>query len=206
MRNHELARRYAKSLIDVACETGQLEAVEKDVKYLKDVCAASTDFVRFLKNPSLHHHEKMQVIEVLFKGKTTGLTLVFLRLLVKKHRESYLPQIIDVFFESMRVRNGVHVVKLTTAIAVSDALQQKVLAKVQAETRLSNLRLECFVDEGMIGGLILEYDGKMVDASLQKSLRQLAANFENVRLETSVEDWPEHVEQEDLVLLESNIG
>lgn len=199
MRNHELAHRYTKSLIDVASETGHLEDVEKDMKGLKELCATSADFVLFLKNPRLHNKEKIQVIDVLFGGKTTNLTLLFLRLLVQKNREIYLPQIIDVFFENMDARNGVHTVKLTTAIAISDELQQKVLAKMQAETSLTNVRLKCFVDETLIGGLILEYDGKMVDASLRRGIRQLRERFEEGHIAIEPVNLQEYFQKTELV-------
>jgi len=45
MPNARLAGRYAKSLLDLATEQGQLEAVYADMKYIHEVCHASSDFV-----------------------------------------------------------------------------------------------------------------------------------------------------------------
>jgi len=51
MPNARLAGRYAKSLLDLATEQGQLEAVYADMKYIHEVCHASSDFVNMLRSP-----------------------------------------------------------------------------------------------------------------------------------------------------------
>lgn len=50
MPNARLAGRYAKSLLDLATEQGQLEAVYADMKYIHEVCHASSDFVNMLRS------------------------------------------------------------------------------------------------------------------------------------------------------------
>jgi F-type H+-transporting ATPase subunit delta len=45
------ATRYAKSLIDLAIESNQLDAVRNDMKAIEKTCAQNSDFVLFLKSP-----------------------------------------------------------------------------------------------------------------------------------------------------------
>ena len=42
MPNARLAGRYAKSILDLAIEQGQLEAVYADMKYIQAACNASS--------------------------------------------------------------------------------------------------------------------------------------------------------------------
>ena len=49
MPNVRLAGRYAKSLLDLAIEQNQLDAVHADMKYFQAVCAQSPDFVNVLR-------------------------------------------------------------------------------------------------------------------------------------------------------------
>jgi F-type H+-transporting ATPase subunit delta len=51
MPNPRLATRYAKSLIDLAIEKGQLEKIFADMQWLQAVCKASREFVNVLKSP-----------------------------------------------------------------------------------------------------------------------------------------------------------
>ena len=43
-----VASRYAKSLLDLSVEKGQLEAVYADMLQVKEVCENSRDFITFL--------------------------------------------------------------------------------------------------------------------------------------------------------------
>ena len=49
MPNPRLATRYAKSLIDLSIEKGQLEAVFADMQWLQAVCKGNRDFVNMLR-------------------------------------------------------------------------------------------------------------------------------------------------------------
>ena len=51
MPNPRLATRYAKSLIDLAVEKGQLEKVFADMQWLNAVCKSNRDFVNLLRSP-----------------------------------------------------------------------------------------------------------------------------------------------------------
>src|SRR5688500_2012686 len=90
-----LSGRYAKSLIDLAQEKNQLEAVYKDMLYLQGVTKASREFVSLLKSPVIKADKKAQIIDAVTAGKVTELTTKFNRLLVTKGRESDLPEIVN---------------------------------------------------------------------------------------------------------------
>ena len=51
MPNPRLATRYAKSLIDLAIEKGQLEKIFADMQWLQAVCKGNRDFVNVLRSP-----------------------------------------------------------------------------------------------------------------------------------------------------------
>ena len=49
--NPRLAARYAKAVLDLAVEKGQLDTVYKDMIYMRDLCRASRDLVNLLRSP-----------------------------------------------------------------------------------------------------------------------------------------------------------
>ena len=59
MPNARLAGRYAKSLLDLATEQGQLEAVYADMKYIQAACNASSEFVNMLRSPVIKADQKI---------------------------------------------------------------------------------------------------------------------------------------------------
>lgn len=61
MPNPRLATRYAKSLIDLSVERGQLDVVYGDMQYLQQVCKASRDFVNLLRSPVIKADKKQAI-------------------------------------------------------------------------------------------------------------------------------------------------
>ncbi len=181
MPNPRLAARYAKSLIGLATEKGQLEAVYTDMKYLQAVCKSSRDFVNLLRSPIIKAEKKDVIISAVTKDKIGALTTAFTKLLVTKGREEDLPEIISAFVDQYNEIKDIHKVKLTTAVEVSDDLKNAIVAKVKAEAGLPNIELESKVDEALIGGFVLEFNNNLVDASVLRDLKDVRKQFnENV--------------------------
>src|SRR6476661_5479932 len=97
MPNPRLAYRYAKSLLDLAMEKGQLEKVYEDILYLQQLTSGSREFLNLLKSPVVPANKKQAVIDALAKSKVKGMTMAFTRLLVNKSRETYLPEVLTAF-------------------------------------------------------------------------------------------------------------
>ena len=173
-----LSGRYAKSLIDLAQETNQLEAVYKDMLYLQGVTKSSREFVVLLKSPIIKADKKAQIIDAVTAGKVTELTAKFNRLLVTKGRESDLPEIVNAFIDMYNNIKGIHKVKLTTAEPVSEELKQSILNKISKDTSIEHIELESVVRNELIGGFILEFDNNMVDASILRDLKDIKKQFQ----------------------------
>ena len=110
MAHTRLASRYAKSLIDLAIEKGQLESVYSDMLYLQYVIKSSREFLVLLRSPVVTSDKKQGVIDALAAGKISELTAAFTRLLVNKGREGDLNEIITAFIRQYNDKKGIHTV------------------------------------------------------------------------------------------------
>ena len=97
MPNPRLASRYAKSLIDISIEQGQLETVYKDMLFLQDVIKGNRDFLNLLRSPVVKGDTKGKIVDAVTAGRVSVLTASFNKLLIAKGRESDLPEIITNF-------------------------------------------------------------------------------------------------------------
>ena len=177
MSNTRLAYRYAKSLIDLSKERNQLEVVYADMKYLQAVCKASKEFVQLLASPIIKADKKGAIITAVTGANVSELTNAFNKLLVIKGRESDLFEIANSFIAQYNEIKGIHSVKLTTAVAISDELKQSIQVKANAVNPTGTVELETRVDEKLIGGFVLEFDNKLVDASIQRDLKDIKKQF-----------------------------
>ena len=179
MNNPRLAGRYAKSLLDLAIEQNQLDAVYADIKFLKDICKSNPDFVAVLKSPVIKVDKKGKIIESITSTRVSNLTSLFIQLLVRKARESNLPEIVKAFVEQYNKLKDIHHVKISTAVPMSAESEQAILNKVRSNTPIKNIELETLVEDELIGGFKLEVGGTLIDASVLKDLNEVKKQFKN---------------------------
>jgi F-type H+-transporting ATPase subunit delta len=179
MLNPRLATRYAKSLIDLSIEQGSLEKVHEDMQYISGVSKVNKDFVNLLKSPVISQDKKLAILESVTVGKVSELTAIFNRLLIRKGRESNLPEIADAFIEQYKKHKQIYTVNLTTASPVSDELKQEIVNKVKSQTEMRNIDLVTNVNEELIGGFVLQIGDQLIDASILYDLNAMKQQFLN---------------------------
>ncbi len=177
MPNPRLAGRYAKSLIDLSIEKGELEAVYADMKYLQELCKLSKEFVTLMRSPIVRNDQKNAILLALTKGKISELTAAFNNLLVRKGREGDLPEIAVAFVEQYNSMKGIHVVKLSTATELTAELKAAIESKISKAQGFPTIELESSIDAKLIGGFVLEFDNKLVDASILNDLKVIKQQF-----------------------------
>lgn len=179
MPNPRLASRYAKSLLGLAVEKGQLEQVNKDMLYLQQVTNSSRDFINLLRSPVVSADKKQSIIDAVTHGQIGELTAAFTRLLVSKGREGELPEIITAFIKQYKDEKGIYTVKLTTATQVSEEVKNRIVEQVKNTSDMKNIELETVIDPNIIGGFVLQAGDKLVDASIAYDLKEISRQFEN---------------------------
>ena len=179
MPNPRLAGRYAKSLIDLAIEKGELEKIFADMQWLQQVCEQSRDFVSLLKSPIIKADKKQKIVDAVTAGKINKITALFTRLLIAKGRESFLPEIITAFINQYKRHKNIYIVKLTTAVPLNEDLKNAIISQVKKTSNMKNIELETSVNKDLIGGFVLQAGDKLIDASIAYDLKQIARQFEN---------------------------
>lgn len=172
MSELRIAFRYAKSLLDLSIEKGNLEQVHADMQLFSSVCEANRDFVLLLRNPIVSHQKKLGVLENVFKSKVDDMTLQFFRIITIKGREMYLPQVALGFHQQYNSYKGIEHAIITTSIPLNETIKAEVV-KLVKEVSNKEVELEERLDENLIGGFILRVGDKQIDESIQSKLRLL---------------------------------
>lgn len=180
MRIQPVAYRYAKSLLDLALEQGQLKQVHEDISLVADTCADSRELRTLLKSPVMRADRKQQVLHKAFTGRIGQIVFTFITVLVRKGREGLLHDIAAAFEELHRVHEGVVMCTVTSAVELGEEERAKVLAIVSPRFPGKTIRIETRVDPTIIGGGIIQVGDLMWDASVRNKLhvirRKLAEN------------------------------
>lgn len=170
MSSHRIASRYAKSLIQLAEEKGQLNEVFADIKSLDSIFESSRDLKLMFKSPIIPTDKKLNIVKRLFEGKISDLLYRFVVLMIKKGREVHFHDMVVSFIEQYNVIRNITPVTITSAVKLDAGLVQTMLTSLKAKEQLGDIQLKEVVDESIIGGFILHYGDKMIDSSVVRKL------------------------------------
>lgn len=173
MSVQRIAGRYAKSLLDLARENNKLDRVLEDVKSFQ-AASKNRDFYLLLKSPIVNARKKLSILDALFLDKYDEMTMAFLRILVNKGREPYLPEVAEEFITQYKKIKHITTVKVTTAQPMTAAALQALEAKLMAsDATATSVEIETAVNPELIGGFVLELDDKIYDASVAQKLEDV---------------------------------
>ncbi|GHE23571.1 ATP synthase F1 subunit delta [Sphingobacterium griseoflavum] len=171
-----VASRYAKSLLELVQEQGDLDAVKSDVEQVIAVLKSNTEIQAVLKNPIISSDKKRSILLAIFDNKVNPLVVSFFTILVSKGRADILLDILQEFIREYNEVKGIVNATVFSAAAMSEAnlgeLQAKISKEVGAKVLLKNK-----VDSSLIGGFVLRVGDKQVDASIAGKLQKLDKYF-----------------------------
>ncbi|HOT95667.1 MAG TPA: ATP synthase F1 subunit delta [bacterium] len=180
MRTHPLARRYARALFGLAQETDKTGPVLEELKSFTAFLQQNRRIKAFLMSPEVEKKPKQAVVQELLENRATPLFSHFIQLLVEKGRQDYLGQIVAAYGELYdqsigRVRAQVYSAVPLEA-AQMEQIRQEVARYLKAEVLLENR-----VDAAILGGVIIQFAGVVIDGSLRHQLNQLRQELRQVK-------------------------
>ena len=166
----QISKEYAEALFALACEEGKetefLTALERIEKILEE----QPDYAALLSSPSIPLNERLEAVEAALADGFPKYVISWVQLLCEKGRIGYLPECAKEYRTLLRTKNAVVTAKVSSAVALTageaEALKQK-LETISASTVL----LECTVDPTLLGGVVVEMNGRVMDGSLRHRLR-----------------------------------
>ncbi len=175
-----VALRYAQSLAALSAESGSLDALYKDMTGIAETYRSDAEFRSFLKSPVINVLTKIAILEKMFAGKTTDLTLAFIKKIASARREYYLGDIANAFISHYKKLKGVLSIYVTSAAPLSSDVKNQIIEIVKHNNeyaKASSFELIEKVDKSIIGGLIVQVDDRQVDASFSSKFNQLRQAF-----------------------------
>lgn len=172
-----LAYRYAKSLLDLAVEKGQVAAVHSDIETFSSALK-SRDLMLLVKSPTIHADRKSTVLKAIFGGKFNSITTEFIDIVMQKHRGEFLPDIIRAFSDQYKQHVGIVTATLVLASPVADnSLLEQVKKIIIQQTGKKTVELTTEVDPTILGGFVLRFEDKLYNASIGHKLDLLKKEF-----------------------------
>lgn len=177
----QVAKRYAKSLLDFALERNELQAVAADMELISKTCNDSRDLQVMLKSPIIKPEKKLAVIQKIFSGEIGSVSLNFLTVIAGKKREMILPEIAHAFASVYRAHLGIISADIISAVPLTDAERNKAIEVIKGLG--DKVELNEKIDKNIIGGFIIRVGDKQYDASVASRLTAIKRDFSSKNLQ-----------------------
>lgn len=168
--------RYAKAVLQQAMDSDNASMVFEDMKSIQSTLTASKELRAILRSPVVKAIDKKEALLKIFVN-TSELVKSLITILVDNKRVSELGAVAESYIFLYNETKGVKVAKVTTAVPLSEALEQQVLAKVKELTGSASVSIENIVDESIIGGFMLRIGDIQYNASIANQLGNLKREF-----------------------------
>lgn len=173
MSQVELAKRYAKALLQLGHQKGTAKEFSLQVKSIAKIIAANADVEEFFANATVTQDLKKKSLETLFEtGKYSEDVRAFLYLLVDRSRMSALTSIAQATERILDEEEGVTRGKIRSSTPVSEQSKADYEKKI-GDTLGKKIFLEAVIDEKVMGGVRVEVGGWTFDDSLETHLDHL---------------------------------
>ena len=165
--------RYARALLKCALDARQDQQVYQDMQLLAKSYVEVPELRHTIDNPMLAKEKKEALLLTAVGGsEASPLTKAFVALVLKEDRENMIQFMANSYVTLYRQQKNIIRGKLTTAVAVAPATEQKMRQMVESKTK-GTVEFETEVNPDIIGGFILEYDTYRMDGSVKSKLNNI---------------------------------
>ena len=168
----DISNEYAKALFMLAAETGKGKEYKDALGEVADVFEKNPMYPEFLSTFAIPLDERLNALEKAFSDAIPRDVLSFLKLLCEKRHIGEFAECVEdynaMYDEILEISNA----KVTSAVELSEDEKASLKEKLEKISGKKTL-VEYTVDKSIIGGLIVEMDGKIMDSSLRKHLKDV---------------------------------
>ena len=173
----KLSRRYATALFQLASEAAKDEEARQELERFAATYSASV-LSTVLTNPAFDlRSRKKVVVQVAEQLKLSPLIIQFLALLLDRDRLDHLQSIIFYYRRLQDAARGRVQARATAASPLGVEELDRLRSALKGISG-KEVVLEQEADAGLLGGLVIQIEGKIYDGSLRTQLEKMGKQIE----------------------------
>lgn len=173
---------YGDALFELALEENRLDEINEEIVLARQVFLENEELFKLLNHPKIVKEEKLSFIGTVFQGKLSEEVIGFLKIIVTKDRYNDMIAIFDYFLHKVKEYKGIGTAQVTSAIELSAAQKSAVEKKLLETTRYKEFDMQYQVDPGLLGGMIIRIEDRVVDSSLKTQIDRLSKQLSQIQL------------------------
>ena len=160
---------YSQAFFDLALESGKLEEYKAQNDLVLSTLKKDENLSKILTHPEVSSEKKFSVLKELFSKKVNEDFLGLFNIVLKKRRENYLIEILEVFSQLVMKHKNISIAQVCTPVELSETQKEKIKTKLQGILG-KEIILDVKIMPELVAGLRIIADGAVIDSSFKKQL------------------------------------
>jgi F-type H+-transporting ATPase subunit delta len=167
VNDKRVARHYAEALFYAAQKWGQEEEVGEKLASLKEIFEEDAELQKILSHPLFSPQEKEQALKALLP-----------RILSRKKEEMFT-SIAPEYQRLLDQAKDIEAVGVTVAAPLSPAMESELESRLVSFVG-KKVRMEIRIEPEILGGFVLRWGDRVIDASVKKKLELIGTRLRTV--------------------------
>ena len=168
----DTSKSYADALFSLALETGTVFETLIALKEMRDGIYATEGALDLLASPSIPKDERCAVLEKAFGDVQPEHVMSFVGVLVQHGYIRELNDCVEAYTALHDEYSRLSTAYVTSAVDLTKGEMAELIEKLSRKFNRT-IHLECAVDPSLLGGLVVQVDGKVIDGSLKHKLHEI---------------------------------
>lgn len=171
------AKEYAIALFSLAMESGTAAEISQGLKLIVDAFRETPELSLYLRSPAIPKAQRLETIDRAFSDAVPVYACSFVSMLCEHGLIDQLETCVREYERLYRDSLNRHSAVVTSAVALTQAERNRL--QKQLENRFGRRTdIDYRVDPALLGGLIIESDGTILDGSLKHRLQTMKEALE----------------------------
>lgn len=167
-----MSNEYGGALFELAKDEGITKEILDALRAVDKLLSENPGYIAFLCTPGIPLSERKTAIRQAFDGNVHEYVCSFIEMLTERGHMRGFSDCVNEYVRKYNACFGISVAEVRSAVPLTRRERDKLTRKLEA---MSGRRVNLIpsVDPGLIGGLIIRMDGKLIDGSLRTRLNEL---------------------------------
>jgi len=161
---------YAGFLLELAKQNDCFEQIDIELEIVGEAVENNQELLDILDNPFIEPKAKINLIDMIFAGRTHKIILALINSLVSKSEARLLTNVITAYRTMLDKDSGRQLIKITLASNISDEQKEHIKNQL-TKTTGKPVRIKYHIDPSIIGGMIITRGDKYFDNSISRALK-----------------------------------
>ncbi|MBO4931981.1 MAG: ATP synthase F1 subunit delta [Clostridia bacterium] len=170
----EIVKEYGGGLYELAVDEGLEEVLLEQTRALRGILEPS--YLHLLTTPGISKTERVGLAAEALDGRVHPYLANFVKIMVERGNAYEIPGCFDEYEQRYFRHHGIIRAKAESAVPLTDAQREKLTARLEARTG-KKIELTCVVVPGLIGGIRLSFDNRLIDDTAHTKLKTIAGSL-----------------------------